>query len=289
MRLRAGTSGFSYAEWKGSFYPAGLKSADMLGFYAGQLPAVEINNTFYRMPKPDVLARWAEQVPAGFRFALKASRRITHQQQLKDSLDSVTYLFKVTAILAERTGPVLFQLPPFLKKDAQLLRDFLSILPDGSRAAFEFREASWFCDEVYAVLGEHNAALVGGDMDDPGRSPPLVATADWGYLRLRAEDYSEADLDRWAGVLAAQPWQEAYAFFKHEMRGPELARALGARFEDSSSATRSKTKRPSVARTRAKRPSVAKSKPKRPSVAKSKAPGAAKPKARGTKRSAGSS
>jgi uncharacterized protein YecE (DUF72 family) len=262
MRVRAGTSGFSYKEWKGSFYPDKLQSSGMLRFYASALPAVEINNTFYRMPKPDVLAGWAEQVPADFRFVLKASRRITHQQQLRDSMDSVAYLFKVAAILEDRLGPVLFQLPPFLKKNVELLRDFLAVLPDGFRAAFEFREASWFDDEVYAALAEHNAALVGGDMDDPRRAPPLVATADWGYLRFRAADYSEADLDRWAAKLGEQPWQEAYAFFKHETRGPELALALNARFAAPA---------PSEAKPKAKRPGVAKSKAKRPGVAKSKA------------------
>jgi uncharacterized protein YecE (DUF72 family) len=223
---------------------------------------VEINNTFYRMPRADVLAGWAGQVPADFRFVLKASRRITHQQQLRDSLDSVTYLFKIAVILGERLGPVLFQLPPFLKKNVALLRDFLAILPEGCRPAFEVREASWFDDEVYAALAERNAALVGGDMDDPRKSPPLVATADWGYLRLRAEDYSDADLDRWSATLAAQPWQEAYAFFKHETRGPELALALNARFAAPA---------PSEAKPKAKRPGVAKSKAKRPGVAKSKA------------------
>ncbi len=270
MRLRAGTSGFSYKEWKGSFYPDKLPSSGMLEFYASELPAVEINNTFYRMPKADVLAGWAAQVPADFRFVLKASRRITHQQQLRDSLDSVTYLFKIAAILEERLGPVLFQLPPFLKKNVALLRDFLAILPDGCRAAFEFREASWFDDEVYEALGERNAALVGGDMDDPRRAPPLVATADWGYLRLRAADYSAADLDRWATTLAVQPWQEAYAFFKHETRGPELALALNERFAAETSG---------VAKPKAKRPGVAKPKAKRPGVAK--------PKAKPKKRSAG--
>lgn len=254
MRLCAGTSGFSYKEWKGSFYPEKLSSPEMLRFYASKLPAVEINNTFYRMPKPEVLASWAARVPADFRFVLKASRRITHQQQLRDSADSVAYLFKVAAILEQRLGPVLFQLPPFLKKDVPRLSDFLAMLPDGCRAAFEFREPSWFDDEVYETLRAHSAALVGGDMDDPRRSPPLVATADWGYLRLRAADYSDADLDRWAATLGEQPWREAYAFFKHETRGPELALALNARFDAGSG--------PGVERPKAKRPGVAKPKAK---------------------------
>lgn len=230
MQLRAGTSGFSYKEWKGGFYPSGITEAGMLAYYAAQLPSVEINNTFYRMPRADMLAGWAGQVPADFRFALKASRRITHQQVLKNCLDPVTYLFKAASALGERLGPVLFQLPPFLKKDVARLGEFLAILPDGCRAAFEFRQRSWFDDEVYELLRARDAALVCGDGEDPAKSPPLVATASWGYLRLRAPDYSDGDLDRWAESIRAQPWQETYAFFKHETRGPELALGLGARF-----------------------------------------------------------
>lgn len=226
MRLFAGTSGFSYKEWKGIFYPRDLADAAMLGFYAERLPAVEINNTFYRMPRAEVLAGWAGKVPDGFRFVLKASRRITHQQRLKDADDSVAYLFKVAAALGPKLGPILFQLPPFLKKDVGLLTDFLAALPSGRLAAFEFRNASWFDDAVYDALRARNAALVGGDADKAEKSPPLVATADWGYLRLRAADYADADLARWAESIAAEPFGDVYAFFKHEQHGPALAQAL---------------------------------------------------------------
>lgn len=226
MRAFIGTSGFSYKGWKGIFYPSDLADSAMLGFYAERLPAVEINNTFYRMPRAEMLSGWADAVPEHFRFALKAPRRITHQQRLKDADESVTYLFKMAAALGPKLGPILFQLPPFLKKDVDRLKDFLTVLPGGCLAAFEFRNVSWFDDAVYDVLRARNAALVGGDADQPGKSPPLVATADWGYLRLRAADYSDADLSRWAKTIAAEPFKDAYAFFKHEKHGPALAQAL---------------------------------------------------------------
>jgi uncharacterized protein YecE (DUF72 family) len=230
MRLFAGTSGFSYKEWKGTFYPRDLADASMLRYYAERLPAVEINNTFYRMPRAEMLGKWAEAVPENFRFVLKASRRITHQQRLKDAGDSVEYLFKAATALGPKLGPILFQLPPFLKKDVELLSDFLAALPSDCRAAFEFRNASWFDDAVYDALRARNAALVGGDADKAEKSPPLVATADWGYLRLRAPDYSDAALAQWAERIAAEPFEDVYAFFKHEKHGPALAEGLLGRF-----------------------------------------------------------
>ena len=224
MRIRAGTSGYSYDEWRGSFYPEDLGSKEMLRFYSAQLPTVEINNTFYRMPKTDVVRGWREQVPERFSFVLKASRRITHMQRLRDPGDSVAFLFKVAAELGDALGPVLFQLPPVLKKDATLLREFLSTLPAGRRAALEFRHASWFDDEILATLGEHGAALVGGESDEYEGELPLAATAPFGYLRLRAPDYDEAALQKWAERVKAQRWSEAWVFFKHELKGPELAK-----------------------------------------------------------------
>ncbi len=245
--MRAGTSGFSYPGWKGSFYPEDCAASEMLAFYAGELPAVEINNTFYRMPKADVVASWREQVPADFRFALKASRRITHFSKLRDVGDSVAVLFKVSAILEDRLGTVLFQLPPFLKKDIELLREFLGTLPDGCHAAVEFRHPSWYDDAVYAALSEKNAALVTGDAENPEKSPPWVATADFGYLRLRAADYTEAEVQSWAQRIAAQPWSEVFAFFKHEDKGPAFARRLNQLCADKPGLKRSSTaKRPGV-------------------------------------------
>jgi uncharacterized protein YecE (DUF72 family) len=230
MLLRVGTSGYSYAEWKGNFYPPDLKSSEMLRHYAGQLGSVELNNTFYRLPRVDVVAAWAEQVPGDFRFAVKASRRITHEQRLRNSLESVAYLFKVAAILGDKLGPILFQLPPNLKRDVALLKDFLATLPDGCRPALEFRHESWFANDVYSALADRGAALCTADVDDDAKSAPLVATANWGYLRLRRADYAGTELADWSERIAQQPWQEAYAFLKHELKAPLLARELGVCF-----------------------------------------------------------
>src|SRR5881394_1123722 len=151
MNLYVGTSGFSYKEWKGPFYPEDLPEKQMLRFYGERFRTVEINNTFYRMPKESVLDAWANEVPADFKFVLKAPQRITHMQRLKDAADSVSYLLKVAVALKERLGPLLFQLPPYFKKDAARLRDFLDLLPREPRSAFEFRHPSWFDDEIFGM------------------------------------------------------------------------------------------------------------------------------------------
>jgi uncharacterized protein YecE (DUF72 family) len=185
---------------------------------------VEINNTFYRLPKAEVLAAWGGRVPASFRFALKASRRITHIKRLKDAGDETAHLLRTAATLAERLGPLLFQLPPTLRKDVTRLERFLDLLPDGTRAAFEFRHASWLDDDVVGVMRARRCALCVADVEDVPE-PQLVDTAGWGYLRLRRPDYSADDLDVWAQRLRAQPWREAFVFFKHEGEGvgPRLA------------------------------------------------------------------
>jgi uncharacterized protein YecE (DUF72 family) len=226
MHIRIGTSGFSYKEWKGSFYPEDLPASEMLRHYAAKFSSVEINNTFYRMPSASVLASWAEQVPDGFTFALKASQRITHRSRLKDSADSVEFFFRVAATLGDRLGPVLFQLPPNLKRDLPRLRDFLPLLPAGSRAAFEFRHESWFDEEVYAALREARAALCVAE--DENLATPLVPTTGWGYLRLRRQDYGPDSLTEWRDRILAQPWSETFVFFKHEdeARGPLFADGL---------------------------------------------------------------
>lgn len=225
--LWAGASGYAFGEWKGSFYPEKIQPEAMLAFYAERLPAVEINNSFYQMPKAEVLARWAEATPAHFRFAIKASRRITHDGRLKHEkvADSVAYLYKTLATLGHRRGPVLFQLPPFLRKSAGLLKEFLALLPEGHRAAFEFRHDSWFDDEVYALLKEAGASLCLSERED-ATAPPLVQTAGWGYLRLRLENYSPQDLAGWAERLAATGWREVHAYFMHEPTAPGYAKAL---------------------------------------------------------------
>ena len=227
MQLFVGTSGFSYAEWKGSFYPAGLPDGEMLKSYAERLPSVEINNTFYRMPQPALLEGWSNKIAdvGGFRFALKAPKSITHIARLKDAADGTAYFLKVAATLGARRGPILFQLTPFLRKDAGVLREFLELLPPGTMPAFEFRHASWFDDEVTTLLADKGAALVAGDPDE-GEPLPLIATAPFGYLRLRAASYDLAGLQAWHARIAAQPWRDAYVYLKHEVLGPAYAQGL---------------------------------------------------------------
>jgi uncharacterized protein YecE (DUF72 family) len=228
VRLWPGTSGFSYKEWKGSFYPEDLPDSGMLSFYGERFPAVEINNTFYRMPTRKLLEGWAGQVPDGFRFVLKASRKVTHQKKLAGVGDEMAFLVDTTRALGERLGPTLVQLPPWLKKDVPLLRDFLALLPLDFPVALEFRSSSWFDEDVYAALSDAAAALV---VSDTGKGePPVVRTAPFGYARLRREDYGEADLAAWAKALAEPGWEDLFAFFKHEEAGsgPRLA----ARFRE---------------------------------------------------------
>lgn len=225
MHWWVGTSGFSYDEWKGNFYPEDLSAKDRLSFYASRLPAVEINNTFYRMPKESLLEGWAAQVPERFRFVLKAPQRITHIKRLKpECADETAYLLRTAAVLGERLGPILFQLPPNMKRDVDRLDGFLALLPEGTRAAFEFRHESWRDDDVLASLRRRNLALCVADVDEEPE-PEIRATADWGYLRLRRTSYMEEDLARWHEKVAATGWKESYIFFKHEDEGtgPKLA------------------------------------------------------------------
>ena len=221
-RLSTGTSGFSYKEWLGRFYPEKLPADRMLAYYARHFDTVEINNTFYRMPAEAMLARWASEVPADFTFTLKAPRRITHEKRIRDAQDDVAEFCRRAAALGGRLGVLLFQLPPFLKKDLPRLRDFLAGLPAGTRAALEFRNDSWQSDDVYAALREAGAMLCVTDTDEG--DTPFVATADRGYLRLRRTHYEDAELAAWAGRIAAQPLERAHVYFMHEDE------ALGTRF-----------------------------------------------------------
>jgi uncharacterized protein YecE (DUF72 family) len=227
MNLYVGTSGYAFKEWKGPFYPKDLPDKQMLRYYGEHFRTVEINNTFYRMPKASVLEAWADAVPTDFRFVLKASQRITHIQRLKDAADPVLYLLQVAGALKKRLGPLLFQLPPNLKKDAARLRAFLALLPSQRRAAFEFRHPSWFDEEVFELLRDHQAALCLAETEG-GLEVPFVATADWGYLRLRRPDYSDADLKTWLRRVREQNWQDAFVFFKHEEegKGPQFVKRL---------------------------------------------------------------
>lgn len=229
MQIFAGTSGYSYAPWKGSFYPEKLPAAQMLRYYGGRLPTVEINNTFYRVPTREAVAKWVAEVPSTFRFAVKASKRITHDKRLLDCEDAVVHFAGVADALGPQLGPVLFQLPPNQRKDLARLEAFLQLLKDKApqlRAAFEFRHLSWFDEEVNGALAAGGAALCIADAED--LTTPVHATAGWGYLRLRRQDYDDAAVASWADRIRAQPWNETYVFFKHEDegRGPRLAETL---------------------------------------------------------------
>jgi len=230
MNLWIGTSGFQYAEWKGTFYPADLSTAKMLGYYAERLSTTEINHTSHRTPSAKTIEGWWKGTPEHFKFSLKAPQKVTHFAKLRNCGDTLRYFHQVICDLEKKLGCVLFQLPPNLKKDTELLRAFLQDLPEGMRCAFEFRDASWFADEIYDLLRAKNAALCLAESEK--LSTPLVATADYGYLRLRREDYGAADIARWADAIRAQAagWSDAFVYFKHEESGigPKLAQDLGA-------------------------------------------------------------
>lgn len=227
MHIYAGTSGYSYKEWKGKFYPEKLPANQMLGFYAKALPAVEINNTFYRMPKENVLDNWRRQVPDSFRFAVKASQRISHKKRLKDAEEETSYLLDAVQALGSCLGIVLFQMPPYFRKDSECLKNFLDTLPTSLPCAFEFRHESWFDEDVFDALREHNKTLCTAD-ETNSKFFDIVRTADVGYLRLRRIEYSQSDLTRWAKAVVNEDWSECFVFFKHEddCGGPELAQSF---------------------------------------------------------------
>ncbi len=225
MRIRAGTSGWSYAAWKGRFYPPELPATRMLPAYAARLDAVEVNATFYRMPRLATLADWREQVPEGFRFALKAPQRVAYQRPAV-ARSALEAFLAAAAQLGPKLGPLLFKLPPTLGRDLPRLRDLLALLPRDARAVFDLRHPSWFHDDVLTALAEAGAALCLTDSDE-GQTP-VVATAGFGYLRLRRPDYDDAALASWLSRISLQPWAEAFVFFRHEdeARGPRLATRL---------------------------------------------------------------
>jgi uncharacterized protein YecE (DUF72 family) len=222
MQMLTGTSGYSYKEWLGHFYPEKLPATAMLRYYAERFRTVEINNTFYRMPAESMLARWSEEVPENFAFTLKAPQRITHQKRLREAEADVAEFLRRAAALGAKLGVLLFQLPPYLRKDVHRLEDFLGILPSDKRVAFEFRHASWQDEEVYEALRARAAMLCVTDTDEG--DTPFVATSDWGYVRLRRTHYDDGDLRAWAERIAAQPLARTYVYFMHEDE------ALGTRF-----------------------------------------------------------
>jgi len=223
-----GTSGYQYPEWKGTFYPQKMPPARMLRFYAEHFATVEINYTFYRMPNEQILAGWNSDTPESFRLTLKAPKRITHDARLRNCAESVQRFLAVASTLGNKLGALLFQLPPYLRKDIALLEDFLALLPQATRAAFEFRHASWMDEEVYGRLQQRNLALCIADGEKV--APPVRMTADYAYFRLRDEGYQPADISRWAQVIREQAAnrQDVFVYFKHEEagKGPEFARLL---------------------------------------------------------------
>ena len=227
MGILAGASGYSFKEWRGTFYPEKMKPEEMLPFYSTRLPTVEINNTFYRFPRPNVLEEWMRVTPPTFKFAIKAPRRITHIGRLKPEsvTESIGFLYGNMGPLGDKRGPVLFQCPPTMKKDTARLEGFLALLPPDHRAAFEFRNDSWFSDDVYAALKSAGASLCFSERED-NAPPPLVETAPWGYVRLRLEQYSDADLEQWAKRLAGTRWGDTFVYFMHEPTAPAYARSL---------------------------------------------------------------
>jgi uncharacterized protein YecE (DUF72 family) len=222
-----GTSGFNYPEWRGSFYPEKLPVAKMLAYYSERFQTVEINNTFYRMPNEKAVLGWSEGTPEGFKLTLKAPQAITHYARLRDCAQPLQRFLEVTATLGPKQGALLFQLPPYLKKDLALLDAFLSTLPQ-VRAAFEFRHPSWHDDAVYARLRAQNLALCVADSEKLSTPPEI--TASYAYFRLRDEGYTKQDIARWAKTIAekTQACADVFVYFKHEESGtgPEFARLL---------------------------------------------------------------
>jgi uncharacterized protein YecE (DUF72 family) len=221
-----GTSGYNYPEWRGTFYPEKFSTNKMLAFYAERFPTVEINYTFYRMPTETLLQGWADGTPERFTFTLKAPRRITHDAKLQRCEDATQAFCRTAKTLGPKLAVLLFQLPPNFKKDADVLRGFLELLPEGTRAAFEFRHASWLDAEIFDALRARNVALCVADSEK--MSTPVEVTADYAYFRLRDEGYQPADIAKWAQTIKGLPPRDAFVYFKHEEQGlgPEFAQRL---------------------------------------------------------------
>ena len=228
MNTWIGTSGFQYAEWKGSFYPEDLSAAKMLPYYAERLNTTEINYTFHRIPAAKTIENWNKLTPEKFRFALKAPQKITHWSKLRDCGDTMRYFHDVASGLGEKLGPVLFQLPPTFKKDTLILADFVNCFAEGMRAAFEFRHDSWFGDDVWEILKGRNVSLCIADTED--LATPKVATANYGYLRLRRADYTKINIEKWSAYVRekGKDWKDVFIYFKHEEAGagPKFAKQM---------------------------------------------------------------
>jgi uncharacterized protein YecE (DUF72 family) len=244
MKIQVGSSGFAHKEWKGKFYPEKISSKDMLRFYAGRLGTVEINNTFYHMPKESVLASWAEQVPPDFVFALKAPQVITHMKQMRNVFEETEYLFKSLSVLDKKLGPVLFQFPKSFRANTAALANFLPLIPGTASCAFDFRSPSWLAAETLDLLRKKGCSWCIEDTDE-NPVQEVISTAPWGYLRLRRSDYTDADLLQWLERINSQKWERAFVFFKHE-DGPEMA----MRFQELVDARETKVKTGRISKAR---------------------------------------
>jgi uncharacterized protein YecE (DUF72 family) len=233
MKIYIGTSGYGYEEWKGIFYPEKISPKEMLLFYSERLNAVEINNTFYRMPTEGVLTSWANQVPDDFVFAFKAPQIITHLKRLRDAGKETDYLFRTLSVLERKRGPILFQFPRSFHADRIALQDFLDLIPGNTSCAFEFRSPSWINVEMQDLLRRRRSCLCITDADERPTNE-IISTASWGYLRLRRSDYTDADLSQWMERILRQKWDRVFVFFKHEEEAKGIEMAIRFReFTDS--------------------------------------------------------
>jgi uncharacterized protein YecE (DUF72 family) len=249
MKIHVGTSGYAYKEWKGKFYPEKISPKEMLRFYSGRLQTVEINNTFYHMPRESVLMSWAEQVPGDFVFALKASQVITHLKRLRDVSDETEYFFRTVSVLDRKLGPVLFQFPKSFRADRPALQDFLRLIPRDMPCAFEFRSPSWLDREILDLLRERESSLCIADADESPANE-IVGTAPWGYLRLRRSDYTDADLSQWLERILSQNWERAFVFFKHEEEDPAKGPEMAVRFRELADSREKKSKAGRISKAR---------------------------------------
>jgi uncharacterized protein YecE (DUF72 family) len=228
MSLWVGTSGYAYPEWRGSFYPEKMPTTKMLPYYAEHFATVEINNTFYRMPNAKLLEGWSAQTPENFKLTLKAPQRITHHKRLRDCADDVKYFLEVASTLGPKLGAILFQTPPYLRMNLEVLDGFLEMLPAGLCAAFEFRHKSWMESDVFSRLQAKGLALCVADSEN--FSTPVEITAGYAYFRLRDEGYQPADIERWAQVIREKTAasSDVFVYFKHEEAGigTEFAKQL---------------------------------------------------------------